>query len=107
MVVECIKHEPPPVKGGGKVFAMPTYVYRCKQCKKEFEIFHRISTTIRKCPDCGGVLEKLIAPNAGLIFKGSGFYSTDYKRGSNGNGNGKGKGKKAEDAKTDGKEKKE
>jgi putative FmdB family regulatory protein len=90
---------------------MPTYVYRCKRCKKEFEIFHRISENIKKCPDCGGELEKLIAPSAGLIFKGSGFYTTDYKRGSNGNGNGKGKQKGKEDARAEekakGKEKKE
>lgn len=89
------------------MITMPTYEYRCTQCKKEFEIFHRISSIIRKCPDCGGELERLIAPNAGLIFKGSGFYTTDYKRGSNGNGNGKHKGKKAADKKTEGKEKEE
>ncbi len=60
---------------------------------------------MRTCPDCGGKLERLIAPNAGIIFKGSGFYSTDYKLKSNGNGNGKGKGGKKEDTKAGGKEK--
>ncbi len=81
---------------------MPTYKYRCKKCSSEFEIFHRISEKMTKCPECGGVLEKLIVPNAGLIFKGSGFYSTDYKRTSNGNGNGgKQKSKRVDDAKTD------
>jgi putative FmdB family regulatory protein len=86
---------------------MPTYLYRCKQCKKEFEIYHSILTTMRTCPDCGGELEKLITPNAGFIFKGSGFYSTDYKPRSGGNGDGKGKGAKKEDTKAEGKEKKE
>lgn len=85
---------------------MPTYEYRCKKCGKEFEIFHRISESVRKCPDCGGELERLITPNAGLIFKGSGFYSTDYKRGSNGNGNGKGKVEK-KDTKAEKEDKKE
>jgi putative FmdB family regulatory protein len=84
---------------------MPTYEYRCNQCRKTFEIFHSISSTIKKCPDCGGKLERLISPNAGLIFKGSGFYSTDYKRSSNGNGNGSGKGEKKEDAKKEKKDK--
>jgi putative FmdB family regulatory protein len=67
---------------------MPTYEYRCKKCKNVFEIFHSISTTVKKCPKCGGTLERLISPNAGLIFKGSGFYHTDYRLKSNGNGNG-------------------
>ena len=65
---------------------MPTYRYKCLRCKKEFEIFHSITTTIKKCPYCGGKLEKVITPNAGIIFKGSGFYETDYKRKGNGNG---------------------
>jgi len=65
---------------------MPTYRYKCLKCKKEFEIFHSITTTIKKCPYCGGKLEKVITPNAGIIFKGSGFYETDYKRKGNGNG---------------------
>ncbi len=67
---------------------MPTYEYKCGKCKKIFEIFHHISITKRKCPECGGKLEKLIVPSGGFIFKGSGFYQTDYKRRSNGNGNG-------------------
>lgn len=91
----------------GLFLIMPTYHYRCKKCGKEFEIFHSISEAVKRCPECGGVLEKLIVPNAGLIFKGSGFYSTDYKRASNGNGNGSKKTEKADDAKTGGKEKKE
>lgn len=68
---------------------MPTYEYRCLKCKRTFEIFHNVVSSIRKCPHCGGRLEKLITPNAGLIFKGSGFYQTDYKRNSDGNGKSK------------------
>lgn len=73
---------------------MPTYEYRCLKCKRTFEIFHNVFSSRRKCPHCGGRLEKLITPNAGLIFKGSGFYQTDYKR--NSDGNGKSKEKKEE-----------
>lgn len=81
---------------------MPTYDYVCKKCKKIFEIFHNVSTSVSKCPECGGRLERLITPNAGLIFKGSGFYQTDYKRKSDGNGSGKEKEMKT-DKKTDNK----
>jgi putative FmdB family regulatory protein len=97
---------PPPEGGGNSVeHIMPTYEYRCKSCKSVLEIFHSISTSIRKCPKCGGTLERLITPNAGLIFKGSGFYHTDYKLKSNGNGNGDRKKKKvSEDKKTEKKE---
>ncbi len=42
---------------------------------------------MHKCPTCGGKLERVITPNMAIIFKGSGFYETDYKRKSNGNGN--------------------
>lgn len=78
---------------------MPTYEYRCLKCKRIFEIFHNVFSSIRKCPHCGGRLEKLITPNAGLIFKGSGFYQTDYKRNSDGNGKGKEKKEEVEDKK--------
>jgi putative FmdB family regulatory protein len=85
---------------------MPTYEYRCKKCGKVFEIFHSISSSVKNCPRCGGELERLITPNAGIIFKGSGFYHTDYKKKEmktgkkkykktdNGNGRGKEKGTK-------------
>lgn len=65
---------------------MPTYEYRCLKCKRVFEIFHKITSSIRECPHCGGKLERLITPNAGLIFKGTGFYQTDYKKQKDGNG---------------------
>ena len=60
---------------------MPTYDYQCKRCKHEFEEFQSITADpLTKCPECGrNVLQRLIGPGAGLIFKGSGFYITDYK----------------------------
>ncbi len=59
---------------------MPTYDYRCKSCKHEFEKFQSITEDrIKICPECGGEVERLIGAGAGLIFKGSGFYITDYK----------------------------
>lgn len=62
---------------------MPTYVYRCPACGHEFEKFHKITARARpKCPRCGRVAERVITGGAGLLFKGSGFYITDYKKGS-------------------------
>lgn len=59
---------------------MPTYEYRCTACEKEFEKFQRISDEPgAECPVCGAVSERLISAGAGLLFKGSGFYITDYR----------------------------
>ena len=59
---------------------MPTYEYRCKKCGHEFEVFQSISDNpLKKCPVCEGKVERLISPGAGFIFKGSGFYTTDYR----------------------------
>jgi putative FmdB family regulatory protein len=60
---------------------MPTYDYRCDACGHEFELFQRMSDSVkRKCPDCGEFkLQRLIGAGAGVIFKGSGFYETDYR----------------------------
>lgn len=60
---------------------MPTYEYKCNKCGHEFEIFQSIKDSpLKKCPECGkNSLKKLISGGAGLIFKGSGFYLTDYK----------------------------
>ena len=59
---------------------MPTYDYRCEACKKTFEIFHSIRETKRKCPGCGQPrLVREIGPGSGFLFKGSGFYITDYR----------------------------
>lgn len=59
---------------------MPTYEYKCKKCGISFEEFHSISAEpIKACPECGGDVVRLISAGNGLIFKGSGFYITDYK----------------------------
>ena len=59
---------------------MPTYDYLCEQCGHVFEAFHGMKETpALKCPECGGNVKKMIGTGAGLIFKGSGFYITDYK----------------------------
>jgi len=59
---------------------MPTYDYRCEACKKTFEIFHSIRETKKKCPRCGASrLVQMIGPGAGFLFRGSGFYITDYR----------------------------
>lgn len=59
---------------------MPTYVYRCKKCKHRFELFHSITDeTVKRCPRCKGKAERIPAAGAGILFKGSGFYITDYR----------------------------
>lgn len=60
---------------------MPTYHYRCRSCGHEFEEFQSITDDpITVCPKCGGETRRVISGGAGIIFKGSGFYITDYKR---------------------------
>ena len=59
---------------------MPTYEYKCSDCGHEFEEFQSISDPpITICPQCDGRTERVITGGAGLIFKGSGFYITDYR----------------------------
>lgn len=60
---------------------MPTYDYQCGACQHEWEEFQSMSAKpIRKCPSCGKLKAKrIIGPGAGFIFKGSGFYLTDYR----------------------------
>ena len=60
---------------------MPTYDYICENCGYEFEQFQAIKARpIRKCPKCGRKeLKRLIGSGSGVIFKGSGFYETDYR----------------------------
>ena len=60
---------------------MPTYDYECQACKHTFEQFQSITARpIRKCPKCGKLkVKRLLGTGAGVIFKGSGFYSTDYR----------------------------
>jgi len=62
---------------------MPTYEYECEKCGHHFEIFQRMSEPkLQDCPQdaCDGHVKRLIGAGAGVIFKGSGFYETDYKR---------------------------
>jgi putative FmdB family regulatory protein len=60
---------------------MPTYEYRCNNCGLEFEEFQSMNDEpIKKCPKCSGNVRRLIVAGAGMIFKGSGFYLTDYKK---------------------------
>ena len=62
---------------------MPTYDYRCNDCGHEFEHLQTMTEEpLAQCPVCAGVLQRLIGSGAGLIFKGSGFYITDYKNSS-------------------------
>jgi len=59
---------------------MPTYDYECQNCGHRFEKFQPItSEPVSECPQCNGKLKRLIGSGAGIIFKGSGFYCTDYK----------------------------
>ena len=60
---------------------MPTYEYICEECGYEFEQFQSITAKpLRKCPKCGKrKLRRLIGTGSGVIFKGSGFYQTDYR----------------------------
>lgn len=60
---------------------MPTYDYKCNDCGHAFELFQTMSEGVKKkCPACGKLrLERLIGTGSALIFKGSGFYETDYR----------------------------
>ena len=60
---------------------MPTYAYVCQSCHHEFDAFQGIKAgPLRKCPACGqATLKRLIGSGAGILFKGSGFYCTDYR----------------------------
>jgi putative FmdB family regulatory protein len=59
---------------------MPTYDYRCSKCGHRFELFHGIKDEARKrCPKCKGIARRVPTGGAGLLFKGSGFYITDYR----------------------------
>src|SRR5579859_587523 len=91
---------------------MPTYGYRCRTCGNEFEILQKMSDEpLKTCPKCSGELQKLVYPT-GVIFKGSGFYKTDYKSASSGSGKADANGsdtssEKAADAKPSGEAKPE
>jgi putative FmdB family regulatory protein len=61
---------------------MPNYDYACAKCGKTFEVFQSMNDPrLDSCPDetCGGSVRRLLGTGAGIIFKGSGFYATDYR----------------------------
>ena len=59
---------------------MPTYAYRCRKCGHRFELFHSIKDDKpRRCPKCRSRADRVPAGGAGVLFKGSGFYITDYR----------------------------
>lgn len=61
---------------------MPNYDYRCEECSHLFEVFQKMSDPkLEDCPqdDCSGKVKRLLGTGAGVIFKGSGFYQTDYR----------------------------
>lgn len=59
---------------------MPTYEYRCPACGTDFEKFQKMSDPpVAECPSCGAEAERRLSAGAGLLFKGSGFYITDYR----------------------------
>lgn len=59
---------------------MPTYEYRCTDCEETFEFFRKMSDApLQTCPSCGGTLKRMIGTGMTPIFKGSGFYETDYR----------------------------
>ena len=60
---------------------MPTYDYLCTSCSHKFEYFQSMSDDhLKECPVCGSNVRRLVSGGTGLIFKGSGFYLTDYKK---------------------------
>ena len=59
---------------------MPTYDYECRKCGHTFEHFQSISEPdLKRCPQCKGKIKRLIGTGSGIIFRGSGFYETDYR----------------------------
>ena len=82
---------------------MPTYTYQSTTCGHSQDVFHAMSAKPRvKCSECNGACRKLIGKGAGLIFKGSGFYETDYKKGKI-RGDSKAEGQGTSESKTEGK----
>lgn len=60
---------------------MPTYDYKCEKCGYRFEELQSMNAAVLKeCPKCKGAVKRLIGSGAGVIFKGKGFYATDYKK---------------------------
>lgn len=62
---------------------MPTYEYKCRKCEHQFERFQSITAEpVKTCPKCKGKVARMLTTGAGIIFKGTGFYQTDYKKSS-------------------------
>jgi len=60
---------------------MPTYEYECPHCQHKFELFQKMTDQpLEKCPKCHKKVRRLIGSGSGIIFKGSGFYATDYRK---------------------------
>jgi len=85
---------------------MPLYEYKCKKCGHQFEKIQKFSDRmVKKCPDCGGVVEQMISAPA-VQFKGTGWYVTDYAKkssspGSSGSGDSSSKDSSSKDKKDD------
>ena len=63
---------------------MPTYEYECLTCGHNFDKFQNINAQpLESCPKCNQKVKRLVGGGGGIIFKGSGFYATDYRKGSN------------------------
>ena len=59
---------------------MPTYEYKCTKCNHQFEAVQKMTDNpLTRCPECRCKIKRLIGAGAGVIFKGSGFYTTDYR----------------------------
>jgi len=59
---------------------MPTYEYECQKCGHRFEKFQKMTEEpVKKCPECKGKTKRLIGVGGGIIFKGAGFYTTEYR----------------------------
>lgn len=64
---------------------MPTYDYECKKCDKIFEVFQSITAEkLKICPECGSEVKRLLGTGSGVVFKGTGWYVTDFKSKSGG-----------------------
>jgi putative FmdB family regulatory protein len=60
---------------------MPTYEYECQKCGHRLEKFQSMTDKrLKTCPECGGTLQRLLGGGAAVIFKGSGFHTTDYRQ---------------------------